>query len=154
MSNKTIRNILIASGIITDIILAIYGANLGVSMAGYDSEFLYGLLGFICGALAGFDIIVICFAIGNSLYALERTADATEELLCEFRKSFSVELTELNDNKKQTSVPAVKNTSRTINKLSSIANGEQFVSDSWTCKKCGRVNLRADMTCKDCGEYK
>ena len=142
MSSKTIKTILIVLGVISAIGLVIYGANLGSDMAGYrDNEFLYGFLGLIIGGVVGFGVLVSCFAIGNALSDLERTADATEEIAYLLKHGDS-------------QISKSANHSSSISKLSAINNNEHYVSDSWTCKKCGRVNLKADMTCKDCGEYK
>lgn len=146
MSSKTIKTILTALGIIDTIALAIYGANLGSGMARSSSdEFGYGFLGFIIGCVVGFGILIICFAIGNALFDLERTADATEEICALLRKNNS------NSNSNGNSSTEHR---RPLSERLSSGNNEHYVSDSWTCRKCGRVNLRADMTCKDCGEYK
>ena len=146
MSSKTIKNILSALGIIDAIALAIYGAILGSGMArSSDDEFGYGFLGFIIGCVVGFGIIIVCFAIGNALFDLERTADATEELCVLLRKNNS----NSNDNGNSSSERR-----RPLSERLNSGNNDHYVSDSWTCKKCGRVNLKADMTCKDCGAYK
>ncbi len=141
MSSKTIKTILTVLGIIDTIALAIYGANLGSSMARSSSDEVgYGFFGFIIGCIVGFGILIICFAIGNALFDLERTADATEEICALIRKNNS------SDNSHEPK--------RSLSERLNSGNNDNYVSDSWTCRKCGRVNLRADMTCKDCGEYR
>lgn len=140
MSSSTIKKILTVLGIISLIGLAILGAKTGSDMASSDEEVLYGFLGFIIGAVVGFGNLIICFAIGNALADLERTADAAEEIAYKLKHSGSES--------------SQSGNLSTISKLSAINRSEAYVSDTWTCKKCGRVNEKASMTCKDCGEYK
>lgn len=141
MSSKKIKTILVVLGFISAVGLAIYGANIGSGLAPHSDESAgYGFVGFLVGAVMGFGVLVSCFAIGNALSDLERTADATEEIAHLLKHGDS-------------QISKSANHSSSISKLSAN-NNEHYVSDSWTCKKCGRVNLKADMTCKDCGEYK
>ena len=145
MSNKTIRSILIKSGYFAAIVAAIYGAKTAAETA-YEYEFLHGVLGFIIGAMIGFEFILICYAIGNSLMDIERTADATEDLLNEFRKGISIELTEVKQN---------TNPSSSVSKNSKLSDSPQLSpTEKWTCKKCGQPNEQHLSSCKGCGAYK
>lgn len=141
MSSSTIKKILNFLSVFGFIGMAIWGASIGVDKADYDERFLYGFLGFIIEAVVGFGVMIMCFAIGNALADLERTADAAEEIAYKLK---------FNDNDSSQK----SGNSSTISKLSAINRDETYVSDTWTCKKCGRVNEKASMTCKDCGEYK
>lgn len=137
MSSSTIKKILNFLGVFA----AIGAIGMAIWNSADASSGSEGFLGIIIGSLVGFGSLIICFAIGNALADLERTADATEEIA--YRMKFG-------------GLEGSQNTgnSSTLSKLSNINNNNAYVSDTWTCKKCGRVNEKASMTCKDCGEYK
>lgn len=139
MSSRTIKVILRVAGVLSGIGGMIIGGEIAENVLGMES-----FLAFVVAAIIGFLFLVSYFAIGNVVADMERTADAAEEICQELKK--------LNSEKANSSVS--NGSLNAVNKLSTINNNEHYVSDSWTCKKCGRVNLKADMTCKDCGEYK
>ncbi|MBQ8842893.1 MAG: hypothetical protein IJZ65_09720 [Ruminiclostridium sp.] len=139
MSSRTIKVILRVAGVISGIGGMIIGGEIAENVLGMES-----FLVFVVAIVTGFLFLVSYFAIGNVVADMERTADAVVYIYKELKK--------INQGTEASSVS--KGTFSTINKLSSIANGEQYVSDSWNCKKCGRLNQKTDMICKDCGEYK
>jgi hypothetical protein len=112
----------------------------------YDTSFWFRIGALIgCVLSAGINALVL-YAVGE---AAEKSA-AAYELISEMNAKQKREAherekaeKEKNGTSAQTSKPAFQAPRAVVP-----------VSATWTCKKCGTTNSKANMYCRDCGEYK
>lgn len=160
----TLSTVIIVSGIISSIIIAISGliifGDLNSSIA------TAGISGYVLAAslVTAFSLLISTLAIAFSLQAKAEQLDTEKEMLkyCHYINSNIQTLTDAQSAIQQASENnAVKNigeektnSASYINKSSTVLSKEKNVNPSWICKNCKEANPGENKVCSKCGNPK
>ena len=135
---KTVAWVVFVAGIIVSVIQAISAAQVMQGWGEVRFSFWNFLLTLVIGILTSFVSALVLYAFGEITENTKRTARWAEETAEALKTAAKAA--------KASDAAAPAPAPKVIRKVN--------ISESWTCKKCGCLNEKGSLSCKDCGAYK